>query len=312
MPAGAQDESDLRNRIERSRDREQALSGAVRKLDGMLARMQREVTLVQGRLDAVAGDLSRARSQLATTRTELRAEHERLDRLRARLARGRTVLAAQLVSTYKAGRPDVVSLLVGSSDFADLLERVEFIRRAQDRNARVVDGVRSDRDASRRAAAALATLEDRRRDRTIEVARRHAALAAIRLDVGRRQAALDRARTVRVRALDGTRAGRRGAERGLRRLLAERARAATQSSGPGGPWAIPWPVVQCESGGQNLPPNGAGASGYYQFLPDTWQGLGGSTPQAYQASKAEQDRLAAQLWAGGAGAHNWVCAALVA
>ena len=76
-------------------------------------------------------------------------------------------------------------------------------------------------------------------------------------------------------------------------------------------WAIPWPIVQCESGGQNLPPNSAGASGYYQMLPSTWRGLGGSTPHAYQASKAEQDRLAAKLWAGGAGARNWVCADLV-
>ena len=82
-------------------------------------------------------------------------------------------------------------------------------------------------------------------------------------------------------------------------------------AGPGGPWAIPWPIVQCESGGQNLPPNSAGASGYYQMLPSTWRGLGGSTPQAYQASKAEQDRLAATLWNNGAGASNWVCAALV-
>ena len=69
--------------------------------------------------------------------------------------------------------------------------------------------------------------------------------------------------------------------------------------------------MQCESGGQNLPPNSAGASGYYQMLPSTWHGLGGSTPHAYQASKAEQDRLAAKLWAGGAGARNWVCAGLV-
>ena len=43
----------------------------------------------------------------------------------------------------------------------------------------------------------------------------------------------------------------------------------------------------------------------------TWRGLGGSTPNAYQAPKAEQDRLAAQLWNGGAGAGNWVCAGLV-
>ena len=50
---------------------------------------------------------------------------------------------------------------------------------------------------------------------------------------------------------------------------------------------------------------------YYQILDSTWHGLGGSTPHAYQASKAEQDRLAAKLWAGGAGASNWVCSALV-
>ena len=118
-----------------------------------------------------------------------------------------------------------------------------------------------------------------------------------------------RARAARAGALAGTRAGRRAAERALGRLLA--ARAAAASAGPGGPWAIPWPIVQCESGGQNLPPNSAGASGYYQRLPSTWRGLGGSTPQAYQASKAEQDRLAALLWAGGAGSHNWVCADLV-
>jgi Transglycosylase-like domain len=92
-------------------------------------------------------------------------------------------------------------------------------------------------------------------------------------------------------------------------MIATRKRAeAAALSGPGGPWAIPWPIVQCESGGQNLPPNGAGASGYYQMLPETWKGLGGSTSHAYQAPKAEQDRLAAALWAGGAGAHNWVCA----
>ena len=106
----------------------------------------------------------------------------------------------------------------------------------------------------------------------------------------------------------GTR--RRAAERELSRLLAARA-TSVNSAGPGGPWAIPWPIVQCESGGQNLPPNFASASGYYQMLDSTWHGLGGSTPHAYQAGKAEQDRLAARLWAGGSGARNWVCAALV-
>jgi hypothetical protein len=80
------------------------------------------------------------------------------------------------------------------------------------------------------------------------------------------------------------------------------------SPGPGGPWAIPWDVVACESGGRNLPPNYAGASGYYQFIPSTWRAVGGSTPEAYQASKEEQDRLAAKLWNMPGGPANWDCA----
>ena len=39
--------------------------------------------------------------------------------------------------------------------------------------------------------------------------------------------------------------------------------------------------------------------------------MGGSTPEAYQASKEEQDRLAARLWnmpPPVGGPHHWVCA----
>ena len=74
---------------------------------------------------------------------------------------------------------------------------------------------------------------------------------------------------------------------------------------------IPWAIVQCESGGQNLPPNWAGASGYYQIIPSTWAAFGGSGPAAYLTSKAEQDRVASRIWDGGAGASNWDCAAIV-
>ncbi len=78
----------------------------------------------------------------------------------------------------------------------------------------------------------------------------------------------------------------------------------------GGPWVIPTPIVMCESGGQNLSPNSAGASGYYQIIPSTWALFGGTqyTPQAYLAPKSIQDLIAARIWNGGAGAGNWVCA----
>jgi septal ring factor EnvC (AmiA/AmiB activator) len=308
-PAVAQSESSLRSRIEQSRDRERALAGAAARLGRLAERAGREVAIVQGRLAEVESDLASAEARLAATRERLRRGRRRLVRLRRRHADGRELLAAQLVADYKADPPDIVSLVLGADSFADLIERIAFARRIRERNAEIVARVREARVRTRHLASVLGRLAASRREDTQAIAARRAALANMRDGLAARQATLVNARAARTRALVGTRSGRRAAQRALDRLIAERARAAAQ--GPGGPWAIPWPIVQCESGGQNLPPNGAGASGYYQILPSTWKGLGGSTPHAYLAPKAEQDRLAAALWAGGAGARNWVCAGMV-
>ena len=306
--AAAQDEPSLRSRIERSRDRERDLSGAVARFGTMVARAGREVAVVQGRLTEVESDLAAAEARLAATREELGEGRRRLVRLQRRHAAGRELLAAQLVADYKSDPPDVVSFVLGADSFADLLERIMFAGRVRTRNAEILARVREARVRTRHAAIALARLAAERRETAQAIATRRAALAAMRDGLAARQATLESARAARAQALAGTRAGRAEAQRALDRLIAERERAArVASQGPGGPWAIPWQVVQCESGGQNLPPNGAGASGYYQMLPETWKGLGGSTRHAYQAPKAEQDRLAAALWASGSGARNWVC-----
>ena len=69
-------------------------------------------------------------------------------------------------------------------------------------------------------------------------------------------------------------------------------------------------IVACESGGQNLTPNSAGASGFYQIIPGTWREFGGTGPAAYLASKAEQDRVASRIWSG-AGWQAWDCARML-
>jgi septal ring factor EnvC (AmiA/AmiB activator) len=311
-PALAQSESTLRSKIERSRDRERALAGAAARLGALAQRAGHEVAIVQGRLAAVESDLASAEARLAATRERLQTGRRRLVRLRRRHFEGRELLAAQLVAAYKADPPDIVSLVLGADSFSDLIERIAFARRIRDRNAEIVARVRNARLRTRQLASVLGRLAATRREDAQAIAARRAALATMRDGLAARQATLVSAKAARTQALAGTRSGRVTAQRALSRLIAERRRAAElASAGPGGPWAIPWPIVQCESGGQNLPPNGAGASGYYQMLPETWKGLGGATPHAYLAPKAEQDRLAAVLWAGGAGAHNWVCAGMV-
>jgi septal ring factor EnvC (AmiA/AmiB activator) len=305
-----QDAGSLRNRIQQQKGQERQLASAAARLGRLEQATSRAVAVLERRLAAAQADLARWQARLAQTQADLRATRKRLVRLRARLAQSRAALATMLRQRYTANQPDLVSVVLEAHGFADVLERIEFLKRVQRSDTLIVEAVRNGRNDARRDEVRLSALESRQRDQTAAVRSERDALARVGAALQARRAALARARAARLAALSNTRASRRHAEHELSQLLAEQARQAS-SPGPGGPWAIPWPIVECESGGQNLPPNSAGASGYYQMLPSTWRGLGGSTPQAYQASKAEQDRLAAKLWAGGSGARNWVCAVLI-
>ena len=144
-----------------------------------------------------------------------------------------------------------------------------------------VRSARSDADRERSVLFALT----KRRDQD---ARTRRALAPITQGLRDRQAFLARAHAARVAALSGVRSNRRKAEKELRSLLAARARAAVLNVGPGGPWAI----VQCESGGQNLPPTTRRATTSSWSPPAR---AGRLDAAGLPASKAELDRLAAKL-----------------
>ena len=311
VPAGGQQsESGLRDRIDSQRDRERSLAGSVARLARLERAAAREVAILERRVSAVRTELAAAESVLATTVKRRNRQRERALRLRARLKTSRAQLGTLLRLRYAGGKPDLVTVVLQADGFAQLLETMDFLERVQRQDERILDTVKGARRNALAQRRTLTRLSQQRLVAAEAVRKRHAALTTIAAALHERRAMLSQARSARAALLRGTRAGRRRAQRSLDRLLAQRARA-LRAVGPGGPWSIPWPIVQCESGGQNVPPNFAGASGFYQFMPATWRGLGGSTPHAYLAPKAEQDRLAARLWAGGDGAHNWVCAGLV-
>ncbi|SRR5579872_792145 len=79
----------------------------------------------------------------------------------------------------------------------------------------------------------------------------------------------------------------------------------TSYSSAGG-YSIPAGIVACESGGNYGAVNpSSGAGGAYQILPATWAAYGGQgLPE--NAPKAEQDRIAAQIYAT-QGPSAWTC-----
>lgn len=318
---GATSAGDLRNKIERERQREARLSSTAERLEAVEARATRAAEAAQRRLSDAQAELDGERERLESTRSELRETRIQLSRLRARLVRSREVLADVLRARYVDDPPGLADVVLQARGFDDLLERVEFLRRIQNHDTRTVAAVRDARNAAAADEDRLERLRRKQARQTADAQRQRDGIAAMTAGLEQRRAEATRAAEARRAALRDSRSGRRAAERELDSLLAAERKRAREFSAPAasaqggergsGGWAIPWAIVQCESGGVNHRPNSAGASGYYQFIPSTWRAMGGSTPHAYQASRAEQDRMARKLWAGGAGASNWDCAAIV-
>lgn len=103
--------------------------------------------------------------QLTTTQNDLVRSRVRLAKLEKKAAVANDVLSENLVNAYEAGRPDIVSVVLTSRGFNDLLERVDFYKRISHHNGQILDETR---DAKRAVASQTTDLEQaQKRYRTL-------------------------------------------------------------------------------------------------------------------------------------------------
>lgn len=304
----------------------QHLSATVGHLSSLISSLTSQITLVEQREAEVRAALDADRARLHAVGLALDRQRARVEMLKRHLARARMILSRQLVSSYENSQPNIINVVLDAHGFTDLLERINFLRRALDDQQALVKATETAKAQAAAAARRLAALKAKDRAIAAAAAVRVRALAGMNSLLHSRQSALQHARAAQQAALDASRARSARLRAQISHIEAQQAAAAEAAaaaaasaapssaglgpSGSGG-WAIPYAIVLCESGGQNLPPNSAGASGYYQIMPATWRLSGGTGPAAYLTSKGEQDAIASRIWNGGAGASNWVCAGIV-
>ncbi len=310
---------ELNSQLGAEQARQQHLSSSLATLARLITSLDGQIRVVQSHEAQVQQELANDRAELARVQAALERERALVLKLRRRLARSRLLLSHQLVARYEGDSPDLVSVVLDSSGFNNLLEQLNFLARAEHRQQTIISITRRAKRQADSAAARLARLEARDRRITHAATLQARALAAMNALLHSKQAALQRARSAQQLALRASREHASRLRSRIAQIHAEQAAAAAaaaaqaapaSSLGASGGWAIPWPIVDCESGGQNLPPNSAAASGYYQIIPGTWSEFGGSGPAAYLTSKAEQDAVATRIW-DSVGPSAWDCAAIV-
>lgn len=177
----------LQNRIDRAREKIGRKKGAERVLTSQIAGYSRRIKRLQGKISklnnrqqVIQTDLDAKRVELERLRTDLRNERARLVRLRKRLAATRAMLQTRLVEIYKAEPPDLVTVILNSDGFADLLERSEFIKRISDQDRKIVVIVREAKADSIASEQRLNRLERRQQTVTEIVLRRRDEIAGVK------------------------------------------------------------------------------------------------------------------------------------
>jgi murein DD-endopeptidase MepM/ murein hydrolase activator NlpD len=257
-----QELSELQQKIDRARKKIGRKKGAERVLSTQIAGYQRRIRRLQGRITTLAGrqtvvenDLAAKRAELEALRSELRAERARLVRLRSRLTVTRRMLRIRLVEIYKAGKPDLVTVILNSDGFADLLERGEFIARISDQDRKIVTLVSAAKADATRSEKRLARLESRQQRVTQIVQQRRDEIAAIKMELIGTRVGYARTQAGKAAALNKVRNDRANLEDHVESLEAASNRIARQLNAlqPGNAPDLP---IRQGSGSMIWPVNG--------------------------------------------------------
>jgi septal ring factor EnvC (AmiA/AmiB activator) len=308
-PALAAEIDALRSKVDHAREEAVALAGEIRAAQGELLAAEGEAATAAARERGLSALLATGQERAARLADRVAEAERRLREEKRRLRRARHALAERLVTIYRSGAPSTASVLLASGDFDELAVRSEYLERIEDSDTELAKRVEGVRDVVRRGLRRIEALKRKVDAYNKRLAAARSEIATVRAEAEAAAARAESLAQVRAESL-ATLKARIGEWVGDIEAAEAASRAAAEETVGrwlGGPYSIPTYIVMCESGGDYgaLNPS-SGAGGAYQILPSTWEAYGGKGAP-HEAPKAEQDRIAAEIWADSGGS-AWVCA----
>ena len=233
-------------------------------------------------------------AELAQKEAELDAAQERLEELRKRLAAAVELLEERLVAIYKTAEPDLITVVLQSDGFDDLLERTEYLQRLEEQDAEIVTRVRELRDEMRETVERVKAARD-------AIAKRKQELERTREDLESRTAELASARAVRRDQLSEI----RDQKHELEGDLSEISKQIEKQLGDLGSSGIPAGPIRGAAGGFIWPVNGALTSGFGMRWGRMHEGIDIAAPGGTPIRAAKSGSIVLASAYGGYG--NYTC-----
>ncbi len=289
--------------LEQARNQEGVLTGAISALSKRIRTMSREIGSLRRREARVQNTLDARRAQLERVRVRYAAEHARFVRLRRELRRSQGVLAKRLVAIYKADQPDMLSVILESDGFNDLLVRADYMNAIGQQDSVIVDRVRELKRTSAQKRLLLVVLKSKAEVAVQEIEAKQRALEETRAAIQAREADLAAARKSKSGKLGNVREHRQELEGDLRALQAASAQVTNQLQGAGSAPAGP---IRQGGGGYIWPVNGPVVSPFGMRWGRLHAGVDIAVPAGTPIRAAASGTVAMAGWMGGYGQYTCI------
>lgn len=291
--------TELQGEIERKQQREGVLSDDISRIGSKVRGLTGRINELQQRQSAVEADLSTKVARQRSVAQGLAASRRRLAKFRRRLAASKKVLADRLVAIYKAGQPDIVTVVLNSDGFADLVERATYVRVVAEQDQTIIRKVKILKASTGRETSRFVALEKEASALVAQVRSRRNEIASARDQVVARKDDLSAAVGERKGALATVSRSRKNLERDLAEMEASsRQVAGTLGNAGGGP-------VPKGSGRLASPISGTFTSPFGTRWGRLHAGVDIAVPEGTPIRAADSGTVRQAGWMGGYG--NYTC-----
>src|SRR3954454_11536092 len=241
----------VKGKIQAKKAKEGVLTSTITTYNHKIQSLQGEIRGLQGRQNRIQESLNQKQAELYTTQNRLEKARNRLAQLKVYLAKAEKVLAARLVQIYKDGDPDVLTVILDSNGFADLLEQTQFLDRITNQDNQIITRVRTLKAETTKQTNELSALQKQQKAAALAIAARRNQVAAVKGKLVSSRTDLQSARDGRQAVLARVKSSRHHLEGDLSKMQAQveaqlRAAQAGPSVGAGpirhGSGQLIWPV----------------------------------------------------------------------
>jgi murein DD-endopeptidase MepM/ murein hydrolase activator NlpD len=256
--------ADLSSRIQRQQNKvnakkqhEGVLTSTISTFNNRIDGLQGSIRGLQDRENRIQVTLTQKRDELAQIQDKLQVARDRLVRLKQQLAAAETQLAARLVDDWKSDEPDMVTVILESHGFDDLLTRADFMQRIAKQDQQILGTVKVLKAQATTQANELASLQSKAQAAANTILAQRNAVAASKAKLVDTRVQLQGARNQRKVVLAKVRSSRQKAQEDLNSLMAEQGQIQNQLQNAPGPikqgsgrfiWPVNGPITSpfCE------------------------------------------------------------------